>query len=69
MNSNRIKSPDIIDVHMHCFTGRQHGEAVARDICFVSDALLRHAGTVLDYINNGEGTEIAGRNRSTGVQR
>lgn len=24
--------PDIIDVHMHCFTGRQHAADVARDI-------------------------------------
>lgn len=42
MNSNRIMSPGIIDVHMHCFTGRRHGEAVARDIERLRREGLRH---------------------------
>ncbi|AJE03522.1 amidohydrolase family protein [Geobacter pickeringii] len=31
--------PEIIDVHLHCFVGQQHGEVVARDL-----ALLRREG-------------------------
>lgn len=32
MGRNLTTPPEIIDVHMHCLTGRQHGAAVARDL-------------------------------------
>ena len=42
MNGGRGIPPGIIDVHMHCFTGRWHGETLARDIAKLRREGLRH---------------------------
>lgn len=42
MGGDRIMTPEIIDVHMHCFTGRRHGTDVVRDIGELRREGLRH---------------------------
>lgn len=42
MGGSGTMTPEIIDVHMHCFTGRRHGADVARDIERLRREGLRH---------------------------
>ncbi len=46
MESESAMRQEIIDVHLHCFTGRQHAEAVARGIEALQKEGLRHLAVV-----------------------
>ena len=54
---------DIIDVHMHCFTGRLHADAVARDLEKLRRSGLRNivvAGTVNTRLDAGAMLSLIG---------
>jgi predicted TIM-barrel fold metal-dependent hydrolase len=42
----KLMSQDIIDVHLHCFTGKWHAEAVLRDLAVLRREGLRHLAVV-----------------------